>query len=75
MQNVNMNIHNVTAITIEPQTVRKCSWKDSGEHHWQNIIIRCDSGEDIEITVHSDNPIDVSNKSNYTFATEVVENG
>ena len=62
MQNVNMNIHDVRAITIEPPTVRESTWKDSGEHHWQNIIIRCDSGEDIEITVHSDNPIEVLNE-------------
>ena len=63
MQNMNMNIHKVTSITIEPPTVRECSWNDSGELRWQNIIIRCDSGEDIEITVHSDNPIEVGLKN------------
>jgi len=59
MQNMNMNIHKVTSITIEPPTVREATWNGSGELRWQNIIIRCENGEGIEITVHSDNPIEV----------------
>jgi hypothetical protein len=75
MQNVNMNIHDVKSITVTSPTVKECSWADSGEHRWHHIVIKCESGDDIKITVHSNNPIDVNNMGSYTFATEVVENG
>jgi hypothetical protein len=63
MKNINMSIHSVKTITIKPPTVKESTWSESGEHRWQCIVIGCESGEDIEITVHSDNPI------------EVIENG
>ena len=61
-KDVNMSIHNVKAITITPPTVRESTWSDSGEHRWQCIIIRCENGDEIEITAHSDNPIEVLNE-------------